>query len=59
MLLGYDVENGMIVETTSGPRQSTTLTVESDNGYQFTVTREKGGGRCLFCMEKHADVLEN
>lgn len=39
----YDVENGTIVETSSELGQSTTLTVESDNGYQFTVTRGTGG----------------
>lgn len=38
----YDVENGVIVDKTSVPGKSTTLTVISNNGHRFTVTRERG-----------------
>lgn len=44
ILLGYGVENGAIVGRTTVPGISTTLNVVSSNGYQFNVTRERGGG---------------
>lgn len=40
----YNVENGRKVHQTSVPGKSTTLTVISDDGHQFTVTRERGKG---------------
>lgn len=39
----YGVENGAIVNRTTVPGISTTLTVVSNNGCQFKVTRERGG----------------
>lgn len=38
------MENGLNVHQTSVPGKSTTLTVISDDGHQFTVTRERGKG---------------
>lgn len=39
----YGVVNGAIVGRTTVPGISTTLNVFSNNGYQFNVTRERGG----------------
>ena len=48
ILLGYGVVNGEITQRTPVRGKSTTLKVKSDNGYWFTVTRQRGGG-----MDKH------
>lgn len=43
ILLGFTVQNGRIVERTAMHGVSTTLTIESNGGHRFTVTRVRGG----------------
>ena len=43
ILSGFTVQNGRIVNRTAVHGISTTLTIVSDNGHRFTVTRERGG----------------
>ena len=44
ILLGYGAQNGTIVNKDSDRGRPTTLTVVSDKGHWFTVTRKRGGG---------------
>lgn len=47
MLLGFAVQNGRISEKTAQHGISTTLTIVSNGGHWFNVTRRRGGGKTI------------